>query len=54
MPQPPAQPARQDRTGHQAIAVITVVKGAGTLSGQPGSDGAIDGLRLLLRRYLSA
>jgi hypothetical protein len=34
--------------------VITVVKGAGTLPGLPGSDGAIDEFRLLLRRSLSA
>lgn len=41
------------RAADAAIAVITVIKGAGTLATQPGSDGAIDELRQLLRRYLA-
>jgi AcrR family transcriptional regulator len=41
------------RAADAAVAVITVIKGAGTLSTQPGNDGAIDELRLLLRRYLT-
>jgi len=41
------------RAADAAIAVITVIKGAGTLATQPGSDGAIDELRQLLRHYLA-
>lgn len=42
------------RAANAAIALIAVIKAAGTLSTQPDSEGAIDELRLLLRRYLAA
>ncbi|SEM40827.1 transcriptional regulator, TetR family [Pseudoxanthomonas sp. GM95] len=41
------------RAGDAAIAVISVIKSAATLAAQPDKAGAVDELRLVLRRYLA-
>jgi len=42
-----------ERAADAALAVITVVRGAGALANQPNSAGAIAELRRLLQRYLA-
>lgn len=42
-----------ERAADAALAVITVIRGAGALANQPNSAGAIAELRRLLQRYLA-